>query len=239
MAAGDAENPIVQGVNDGSESNAALMKIAQALLAASAGVGGHALANANSQSSIPPQLLQLLDNSVARQGYQNPLFQATTKGTFDMLPTFAKEGSALSGTLPSVLPPAQPWTGGSGGPGVKTAAGLGGAATLAALLGNGGGGGGALGPLLKKIRDLFGHHGTPAPGNPSAPNGMGPDTLPGNGTDPNFGVFGPDYGPQTPNPMPNVDTTYDFPYLGYEPGGPDFVGPMPSGSPNGDGDWNP
>lgn len=141
MAAGDAENPYVQAANDGTEgdSGAFLKQLAAALAAAGAGLGGRALANANSQSSVPPQLLQLLDNSVARQGYQNPLFQATTKGTFDMLPTFAKEGSALSGSLPSTLPPAQPFGGsGSSGPGLKTAAGLGGAAALAAALGKNG-----------------------------------------------------------------------------------------------------
>lgn len=193
MAAGDAQNPYIIAQNDGTEGDWQ-HQLAKALAAVAGGLGGRALAG-DPNSAIPPQVLQLLNNSVARQGYQNPLYQATTKGVFDMLPDFAKEGSQLSGSLPSTIPPADPWNGaggGQGGPGLKTAAGLGG---LAALLG-GGSSGGVLGSLLKKIRDLFGGHGG---GMPTGP-GPGPATP-----DPVYGYTGPDYGPATPDPTVNTD----------------------------------
>lgn len=232
MAAGDAENPYIIAQNDGTESDAFLKQLAAALATLGAGVGGHVIANNNSQSSVPPQLLQLLDNSVARQGYQNPLFQATTKGTFDMLPTFAKEGSALSGSLPSTLPPAQPWNGGNSGPGIKTAAGLGGASALAALLGNNSGGGGALKPIFDAIKKLF-HRG-----------GSNFGTVDNSGALPTYDPFNSngDWNGTTPNsdPFANVNTDQ---FLGSWPETSDPFAPFdPSlfGNAGGQGaEWNP
>lgn len=142
-------------------SNAWLQQLAAALAATGGALGGRAIANASGNpltQAVPPQLSQLLDNSVARQGYQNPLFQATTQGAYGMLPTFAKNGIApASGSLPSVLPPAAPSASGSSGPGLGTAAGISGLAALMGLLGKGGGNssGGNLSDIIKKIRDLF------------------------------------------------------------------------------------
>lgn len=135
-------------------------QLAKALAAAGGGLAGRALANQSGNPltrDVPPQLSQLLDNTVARQGYQNPLFQATTKGTYDMLPSFAKEGSALSGSLPSVIPPsANTGSGSGGGSAIGGATGGAALAALAGLLGGGGnGGGGYIGPIIKKLMDLF------------------------------------------------------------------------------------
>lgn len=218
MAAGDPDTPYVQAANDGTEGDngAFLKQLASALVALSAGVGGHALANANSQSSVPPQLLQLLDNSVARQGYQNPLFQATTKGTYDMLPTFAKEGSALSGSLPSTLPPAQPWTGGSGGPGLKTAATLGGAGTLASLLGNNSKNSMDLGKIFAAIKKLFSRNQFGSIDNSGAlPNYNPFDNGNWDGIPPNNGGQ-----PGLSDPGPNVTTDYNVNGWGNDPENP-------------------
>jgi hypothetical protein len=55
-------------------------------------VGGNALANSGAQNAVPPQLSQLLDLSMQRANSQTPLFNATQKGFYDMLPNFAKTG---------------------------------------------------------------------------------------------------------------------------------------------------
>lgn len=91
-------------------------QIEGALAALAAALGGRALAgNAQSagQQNIPPQLSQLLQMGVDREAYQNPLFQATTQGVYSMLPTFAKQGTNLSGSLSNVAP--QATSGGDGG----------------------------------------------------------------------------------------------------------------------------
>lgn len=86
------------------------------ILAALGGVGGGALIrNMFQNNAVPPQLSQLLQMGVDRAAYQNPLFQATTQGTYRMLPNFATEGTKLSGTL-SNQPPA-PNSGSAGGGG--------------------------------------------------------------------------------------------------------------------------
>lgn len=140
-----------------------VQKIAAALAGLGAGIGGRALANRGGDpltQAVPPQLSQLLDQQVQRQTYQNPLFQATTQGVYAMLPTFAKQGTSLGASLPAITPSA----GGPGtsGPGLGTAAGLGGAAALASLLGKAAsGGGGDLAKIINGIKKLFGH-GSPA-----------------------------------------------------------------------------
>lgn len=166
-------------------------QLAAALAAAGAGIGGKAIANAQGNpltQAVPPQVSQLLDQSVARQAYQNPLFQATTQGVYDMLPDFAKNGTQLSGTLSNVAPaaPAQ----GSGGPGLGTAAGLGGLSALAGLLGNGSSSGGPLGPIFDAIKKLFHRNsgGTVQGNKPDAGGGLpsgNPGTTGFTGWDPN------------------------------------------------------
>ena len=42
---------------------------------------------------MPPQLTQLLDLAMQRASSQTPLFNATQKGFYDMLPNFAKQGT--------------------------------------------------------------------------------------------------------------------------------------------------
>jgi hypothetical protein len=141
-----------------------------------------------------------------------------------MLPTFAKTGTQLSGSLPSTIPAS---ASGGGGGGVNGAAlgGSAGMAALAALLNNSSGGGGALGPIFDAIKKLFHRNSGPTvQGNKPQTGGIGPDMNP---YDPFQGWdWGQDYGPATPDPMPHVDTSYDFPYLDYEPGGSNFTGPM-------------
>src|SRR6266571_204767 len=130
-------------------------QLANALITLATGLGARAIAGAGGNpltQAVPPQLSQLLDQSVARTAYQNPLFQATTQGVYSMLPTFARQGTALSGTLSNAIP-AAPAT--SGGPGLGSLAGIGGLGALAALLGSGSGAGGNLGKLIKALVDKF------------------------------------------------------------------------------------
>lgn len=160
-----------------------MKQLAAALAAAGAGIGGRAIANAQGNpltQAVPPQVSQLLDQSVQRQAYQNPLFQATTQGVYDMLPDFAKTGTQLSGTLSNVAPTAP--TSGASGPGLGTAAGLGGLSALAALLGQGGGAssGGPLGPIFDAIKKLFHHNsGGTVQGNQPDAGGALPSGNPG------------------------------------------------------------
>lgn len=131
--------------------------LAKALAAVGGGVAGKALAG-NPNDSVPPELRQLLSQSVQRQQYQDPLFQAATQGVYSMLPSFAKEGTSLGAFNPSAAG-GQFGTGG-GGNGINKAglAAGGGLAALAGLLGkNGAGGSVDLGELFKKIKSMFGH----------------------------------------------------------------------------------
>lgn len=67
-------------------------KLLKALAGIGGLVGGHALGNAGAENAVPPQLSQLLDLSMQRANRQTPLFNATQKGFYDMLPNFAKTG---------------------------------------------------------------------------------------------------------------------------------------------------
>lgn len=183
-------------------------QLAAALAAAGAGIGGKAIANAQGNpltQAVPPQVSQLLDQSVQRQAYQNPLFQATTQGVYDMLPDFAKTGTSLSGTLSNVAPtaPAQ----GTSGPGLGTAAALGGGAGLAALLSKLGSGGAGSGGELNKIFDAIKKKFGAKPGFTGPidqPNWQGPTNDPlwqGPGNQPDW---------QGPGGTPNVTTDFNF-----------------------------
>ncbi len=210
------------GPTNQSGGNSDLMKqIAAALAAAGGGLAGRALSGGGNGSGqmVPPQLMQLLDNSVARQGYQNPLFQAATKGSYDMLPGFAKEGSQLSGSLPSTLPPAAPFGGGGGGGVAGAAAGGLGAGALAAILAG-----------LKKLFSGGGNPGRPAPG-PGGTTGSDGSPLPSSDPfDSNNGWDGFPTGGNGYDPMPNVDTDQflgSWPETGspFDPFDPGMLGP--------------
>lgn len=159
-------------------------KLIEALTLLGTAGATHALSG-NAQSAgaaaVPPELRQLLQLSVDRQNFQNPLFQATTQGVYSMLPTFAKQGTSLGSFSPS---PVSPMPDGGGG---GAATGLG----LAA----------AFGPeLIKLIRDwiakkgitdagIAGTGGLPKP----KPSGGGAAGGMGGGGD-SFGIGTPNYG---------------------------------------------
>jgi hypothetical protein len=135
-------------------------QLAAALATLGGALGGRAIANSQGNpltQAVPPQVSQLLDQSVARQAYQNPLFQATTQGAYAMLPDFAKNGTNLSGTLANTVQPPTNGSGGGGGMGAGTAAALGaGAGALgAAALGNNGSSF-DLGKIFQAIKNKFG-----------------------------------------------------------------------------------
>jgi len=144
-------NPIGPS-NGGTANNSDFLKqLAAALAAVGGGIGGRAIANGQGNpltQAVPPELSSMLTQANQRQAYQNPLFQATTQGVYDMLPDFAKTGTSLSGTLGNSIP-APSASGGGAGFGAGAAVGAGGAAGLLALLGKLGGGGGGGGDLAK------------------------------------------------------------------------------------------
>jgi hypothetical protein len=74
------------GVLSGTSGN-----VIKALTALASVYGGHKLGEA-AQGQIPPQLNDLLDMAVQRQKQQVPLTQAVDQGTFQMLPTYARQG---------------------------------------------------------------------------------------------------------------------------------------------------
>ena len=192
-------NPLgpTNGGTSSATSNDFYSQLAKALAALAGGVGGRAIANSQGNpltSAVPPQLSQLLDQSVQRQAYQNPLYQATTQGVYDMLPDFAKTGTQLSGTLSNQVQP--PSNGGTGsGPGIGTVAALGGGSALAALLSNANKAG-SLEETFSKIKSLFGTGG-PASGSAGGP--ASPGTF-------GKGPLGPG---QSANPS-NVGTPFDI-----------------------------
>ena len=204
--------------------------LAKALIALAAGLGGRALSNASGNPltrDVPPQLSQLLDLSVGRTAYQNPLFQATTQGAYAMLPTFARQGTALTGNLSNAIPAAPANT--SGGPGLGAIAGPAGLAALAALLGSGSGASGNLSSIANALKKLFGSKPTmPSP------------TVQGNKPFPGGALTGPSaYDPNAfmgwatpPEPTPNVTTTTDFSYPFDVLNDPYFLNSQWNGLPN-------
>src|SRR5690348_1163176 len=64
----------------------------QAAVAASAAIPGilARIYGGGGNSNVPPELQQLLGQQVARNQYQNPLFQAVTNQAFQGLPTYAR-----------------------------------------------------------------------------------------------------------------------------------------------------
>jgi hypothetical protein len=106
--------------------------------------------------ATPPELQQLLSESVNRTKYQNPLFQAVTQMAYGGLPTYAREGTSLGQLGPAA--PIQPQQGDSDLLKMLGAGGIG-----AALGGLGSGGGGPLGALIQGLKKLFGGGGGVSP----------------------------------------------------------------------------
>ena len=156
--------------------------------------------------AAPPELQQLLAQSRDRVAYQNPLFQAVTQMAYGGLPTYARQGTQLSGTLSNQVPAIAPPSGGGMNP--LLAAGLGGLG--GAALNSLGPNGNALGALIDGIKKLFGHGGNPSNpyGNTTYSNHYDPFAF-----DPNDPLSGgvdysqlPGFG--TPLPaMPTLPTT--------------------------------
>jgi hypothetical protein len=224
-------NPLgpTNGGSATTNSNDFAQQLAKAFALLAGGVGGRAIANSQGNpltSAVPPELSQLLQMSNQRYAYQNPLFQATTQGAYDMLPDFAKTGTSLTGSLPNAIPAANSGSGGTSGPGLGTAAGLGGLSALLALLGGSGGGGGSLSKVFDEIKKKFhGSQPTPAGVNATGPgfvNGSGGsfdesgDWVPDQGmpdlTPETSGrAFGPNGDPLQSGPDPmNGDPNADF-----------------------------
>jgi len=151
----------------------------------------------------PPELQQLLALSRDRTAYQNPLFQAVSQMAYRGLPTYAREGTQLSGTLSNQAPAAAPQGGGLGLGGALGAAGLG------ALAGNAlSGGGGELGKVLAGLKKLLGLGGGPNTVQGDRPFGGGAEINPTQGFDPN-GFTGWDQ---------SVSDPFGNPYLPSDPG---------------------
>jgi len=162
--------------------------------------------------AAPPELSQLLAMSRDRTAYQNPLFQAVTQMAYGGLPTYARQGTQLSGTLSNQAPPAAAQSGGGMNPAL--AAGLGGLG--GAALNSLGPNGNALGALIDGIKKLFG-------GNPSNPYGKT--------------TFGPAQGTglQSYNPFeanPNTGMPYDWNGFPTDPSGGSGQGPGMQGLDN-------
>lgn len=76
-------------------------KVAKAILALGAAYLGHEASNSAGANNVPPEITSMLKLSSDRANYQNPLFQAATQGTYQMLPTFARQGTSMpTGPLP-------------------------------------------------------------------------------------------------------------------------------------------
>jgi hypothetical protein len=87
-----AEDP-AQGPSKGQEALAALAGAAPGLIAR--------LTSGGADANVPPELRQLLAQSVQRQQYQNPLFQAVSQQAFQGLPAYARQGLSMPTTMPA------------------------------------------------------------------------------------------------------------------------------------------
>jgi hypothetical protein len=71
--------------------------VVKGLAGLAAALGGHAIASATGANNVPPQLTDLLNQSVQRQKELAPLGTAATAGMYQMLPDFAKTPQAMQG----------------------------------------------------------------------------------------------------------------------------------------------
>src|SRR5262245_59310862 len=88
--------------------------VLQAIIALGGIGAGRLYGNAQQQANVPPELRQLLQQSVQRTAYQQPLAEAQTRGIYSMLPNFAQNGPFQPGTAPAAVS-SQGSAGGSGG----------------------------------------------------------------------------------------------------------------------------
>lgn len=151
-----AENPSI-----GQEAIAAAAGIVPGLIAR--------LTSGGADANVPPELRQLLAQSVQRQQYQNPLFQAASNQAFQGLPTYARQGLSM----PSGMPAAPQADSGGMPDWLKAAlAGAGGGAAGDALSG-----GNMLKGIIDALKKLFGPHGR--------------DTVQGDKPNPGGALMGP------------------------------------------------
>jgi hypothetical protein len=91
----------VASAASGLAGKAASPSHGQEALALLAGIVPGLIARTQSNNNVPPELSQLLNQSMARQQYQDPLFQATTRQAFQGLPTYAQQGLSLPSAIGS------------------------------------------------------------------------------------------------------------------------------------------
>lgn len=134
---------------------------------------------------MPPEVTQLLQQSVGRQQYQNPLFQAVTNQAFMGLPAYARDGLSLGSSIPSGAP---------AGGGSPTPSGGGGVNPFAAAAAGGLGGAASSLPIQKIIdalKKLFGGGGgATVQGNKPNPGGTGLESFGTSPFDPFAGFTG-------------------------------------------------
>ena len=178
-------------------------------------------------ANTPPELQQLLSESVNRTQYQNPLFQAVTQMAYRGLPTYAREGTSL-GQLGPAAPIQQMPDGGV--PDWLKMLGAGGVGALLGGLGNGGGG--PLKALIDGLKHLFSNGGQQGVQG-DKPYGGGTGLPIGNPSIPSFLGWDNGTGSPTREPVPGVETNWNWSFdpntdpNWYNPG---FSGPAdPSG----------
>jgi hypothetical protein len=109
---GQPQQPKTGGGASGGQQQGGLNPWLGILTALGGAAGGAYLRNRSQANAVPPELRQLLTQSVNRQAFQNPLFEANTRGTYQMLPTFATGGGAMPGGHLSNQAPEIPKTSG-------------------------------------------------------------------------------------------------------------------------------
>lgn len=134
---------------------------------------------------MPPEVTQMLQQSMARQQYQNPLFQAVTNQAFSGLPAYARQGLSLPSSMPTGVPTASAASGGGMSPLAAGALGAG-AGALGGLAS-----GGDLGKLIDLIKKAFARNGSSTQLDKPNAGPDGPTGLPtGNPYNPNDVFFG-------------------------------------------------
>jgi len=176
-----------------------------------------------------PELQQLLAQSRDRVAYQNPLFQAVTQMAYSGLPTYARQGTQLSGTLSNQAPPMPAPSGGGINPALAGGLGALGGMALNKL----GPQGDMLGALIDGIKKLLATKTRPIQGNKPYPGGAltgggqpamypFPGMAGNEGLDPN----------RWPGGNPNVSTEETFAWPNDVLNDPMFLNSQSNGMPN-------
>lgn len=206
--------------------------------------------NRSEENAVPPELRQMLTMANQRMAFQNPEFEAITRGTHEMLPGFARTGTPLSGSLTNQIPEAPKSSSGGGGENPfgslnplrnPLLAGL-----LGALAGGGlpGGASANLGDLARGLANLFRGDRNPFGGRTTVtginnhnlpsydPFGYGFDGLPGFNGSPNDPSGGTGRGPGMAGYYEDPYNPFDDPYFFNNP---DNFGGLPSDPSGGSG----